>query len=357
MLAVAAVRGTVSTRMRSSSAIFLGRSEADRTAHEDVAAERASHQEVLHGLAPDAVRDPGEHLVRGERDRGLVDVVGDVRRAGVAQPRRREVRHHVGMIEGAPALVEILVHQVGEILGQHRLDEAADLGIELEVERARILDRLGEAEGLSGRVARRRRMALGVFEDQPLQRGARHPAGRGVVRDIERAAGPQPGAGEGDDRATHRGRDPAVDAVQRDDVELPEVVEARREQLVEARFDEADVVEPGGPRERPRGDDMGRVEVDADEVDVRVGGGERQRGEPVAAAELAVARPAAGQVGFEAGEEQRRLEMARGELRVESERVGGADVIALAPVGHHRIRAAVTCASTPAPGASSNRRA
>src|ERR1700731_1419281 len=82
---------------------------------------------------------------------------------------------------------------------------------------------------------------------------------------------------------------------------------------------------------------MSRVEVDADKRHVRVCSGENQRREPVPTAQFTVSRPGFGQVGPEAGKEQRCFEVAWGELRVESARVGRPNVIALPPVGHHSI--------------------
>src|SRR5262249_44369593 len=169
------------------------------------------------------------------------------------------------------------MHEIREVLSFHRLYEGADLRIGLEIERAGILDGLGEAQGIRGCGARRCRMASRIFEDQPLQRGARHPAGRGVGGDIEDATRLQPGIGELVDRAPNRWSDPAVDAVERDDVEVAEIGEARLQELVETCFDKADVGQPRGFAKRSRRDDMNRIEIDADKRHLRVRGGENQR--------------------------------------------------------------------------------
>ena len=84
-------------------------------------------------------------------------------------------------------------------------------------------------------------MAFRIFEDEPLQRGAGHPARRGIVGYIQRATGLQPGIGKLHDRTPNRWSNPAVDSMERDDVELAEIGEARLQQLVETRFNEADV--------------------------------------------------------------------------------------------------------------------
>jgi hypothetical protein len=143
-------------------------------------------------------------------------------------------------------------------------------GFGLKVECAGILHGLCQAQRVGGRGPRFRGTALHAFEQQPLQGRPRHPAGRGVVRDEERAAGFQPGVGKFDDRAPNRRRNPAVDAVHGDDVELAQVREARGQELVEARLHETDVGELRGLRERRRGHDVGRIEIDTHEGHVRI---------------------------------------------------------------------------------------
>src|SRR5262249_45153097 len=130
---------------------------------------------------------------------------------------------------------------------------------------------------------------------------------------------------------------PAVDAVQRDDVGIAEIGKRRLQQLIETRFHELDVRQARGFDERSRRDDMGRIEIDADKRHVRIRSGKNQGREAVAATQFAISRPGPAQVGLEAGKEQRRLEMAGGELWVESQRVRNPDVIPLSPVGHRRI--------------------
>src|SRR5262249_48568877 len=166
--------------------------------------------------------------------------------------------------ERAPAFVEIFVNEVSEVLSFHRFQKGADLRIELEVDRAGVFDGFGEAQGIRGRGPRSSRMAFRVFEYKPLQRGAWHPAGRGVVGYIQRATRLQFGIGKLDNRAPNRWRDPTVDAVQRNDVEFAEIGEARLQQLTEARFHKLDVGQARGFGERSRRDDMRRIEIDAD---------------------------------------------------------------------------------------------
>src|SRR6266436_10165562 len=102
----------------------------------------------------------------------------------------------------------------------------------------------------------------------------------------------------------------------------PEVGEPRAQQLIETRFHELDVRQARGFAERSRRDDMSWIEIDPDKRHVRVCSGENQRRESVATAQFTISRPSSGQVGFEAGEEQRCLEMAGGQLGVKSQRVG-----------------------------------
>jgi hypothetical protein len=239
-------------------------------ANEDIPAKRSSDQEILHGFAPDSVRCPGHDAVRGDRYRGLLDIVSHMRRARIAQPGCGEICHDVGVVERAPAFVEMLVNEVGEVLSLHGCEEAADLRIALEVKSAGVIQGLGEAQGVGSGRPGVRRTALGMLEQQTLQRRPRHPTGRSVVGDVERTAGLQLGARKVNDCAAKRRGDPAIDAVQRDGVEFAEVGETRLQQLVKACFDKADVVELRGFGKRVRGHDMGRVEVDADERHLRV---------------------------------------------------------------------------------------
>src|SRR5262249_60884255 len=114
---------------------------------------------------------------------------------------------------------------------------------------------------------RRSAVATGRAASSRARRCRRH-------RDATRL---QPGIGKLDDRAPNRWSDPAVDAVERDDVEFAEIGEARLQELVETCFDKADVGQPRGFGERSRRDDMNRIEIDADKRHLRVRGGENQR--------------------------------------------------------------------------------
>src|SRR5690606_14330519 len=81
-------------------------------------------------------------------------------------------------------------------------------------------------------------------------------------------------------------RDPRIDAVKGDNVELRQVGAGL--ELRKTVVEEADVPRAGGMGERLRPGDLRRVEVGGVEIDVGIGGGEQAGGITLTAAEFAV---------------------------------------------------------------------
>ena len=128
------------------------------------------------------------------------------------------------------------------------------------------------------------------FEQQPLQAERPLPRGQRVVAHISDAAGPQLVGQQADDAVAHGVADPAPDAMQGDDIGLRQI--ASRFGLGERReigLDEPRVFDAGLPGEFARGGNVRRVEVDPDDLPVRVAPGQHRRAKPCAAAKLHIA--------------------------------------------------------------------
>ena len=178
---------------------------------------------------------------------------------------------------------------------------------------------VGKAEGrgdacleLSPGPLRRR-----MLHKKPPERHHGGPAGHAVIRDVDHAARLELPADELDDDLAVLRRDPAVDAVQGDEVEIRKV--AAGQEFGEAVVVEVDISQPGCLGKALGADDVAGVEVGGVKLDVRVGGCQQVGREALAASELAIVRRGGAQVWrLNALQERQETKEARGQLLVKA---------------------------------------
>ena len=121
------------------------------------------------------------------------------------------------------------------------------------------------------------------------KRDRSEPAGLRIIADIDKAAGRGGVAEAADERRAHRRRDPAIDAVQRHIIELSERGGPLLRQRDKVAVAELDVGETSGLRHGAAMVDMFGQEIDADELPLRIGGGQQAQAHALAASQLQIA--------------------------------------------------------------------
>jgi len=164
---------------------------------------------------------------------------------------------------------------------------------------------------------------------QPLQRRHGRPARQAVVAHIDDAARLQLALDELDDRPPRQAADPAVDAVQGDEVEFGNV---GRQHLLEAGLEHREVVDLAGLRPAARRLHVGRIDVAGEELALRVGGRHHRDGLAVTAAELAIGEGLVERPRAIAVEDGDVVQVRRRQLGVEIVGVGQVMHIAFGPV-------------------------
>ena len=152
-----------------------------------------------------------------------------------------------------PVGVEELVREIVPVQALDGLEPLGNLRIGAEIKGVRIDHALGKVERLVDARRHALRLARGQIDMQRHevpQRHRRAPARRRVVAHIEDAADRELAPGDIDDHAPVLVRDPAPDAVQRNDVEFRQVVALR--ELLERRVEDVDVGARTPPPARAR---------------------------------------------------------------------------------------------------------
>ncbi len=177
------------------------------------------------------------------------------------------------------------MRDIAHILAGHLVEHAAgrwilrEIGGTFVAQLLEVADRRRHvADRVAGHVAR-------VVEEELAQRRDRCPTRIGIVADIEQAARPELRGDEIEQRLPRCIADPGIDAVHGD------VVACRQREaapILEAAFDEPDILDAAGARQRGADGNMAGIEVDADEPALGVDGGEQDYGETVAAAEIEI---------------------------------------------------------------------
>ncbi len=184
------------------------------------------------------------------------------------------------------------MREIAPVVLHDAIQPRADAGVGPEESRLGGLQLLDE---LQGRIDPRKDRAgggVGVLGEQLAQRHARGPARQGVVGDVDQAARLQLAPQELDDVGPVLGGDPAVDAVQSDDVELRQA--RLLGEILEALVEELDVRGAGLRRQRAGVEDVRGVEVGGEDLGLRIGRGDQIGRESLAAAELAIGQRRAG---------------------------------------------------------------
>ncbi len=128
---------------------------------------------------------------------------------------------------------------------------------------------------------------------QRLHRHHRGPPRGDVIAQVHQPARLEPPRHRADQMAAVGRRDPAQHAVRHHEVEIRQRPVGHGLQVGERAFDEPNVGQAGTGGEAVGELDMRRIEVEPPDIRVRAGGGDDQRGEAVAAAQVGIAERAA----------------------------------------------------------------
>ena len=128
-----------------------------------------------------------------------------------------------------------------------------------------------------------------LAHQQPHRLHAR-PPGADVVTEVGQTARPQPPPDDGRQMAAIFQGDPTQHAMRDDHVERVAGPQNAVRERFEGDFLERHIGEFRSRRHGPRVFDVGRIEVEAPDLGVRVGGGDDQRAQAVAAAEVGVTK-------------------------------------------------------------------
>ncbi len=160
-----------------------------------------------------------------------------------------------------------------------------------------------------------------------------------IIGEIQKPAGPKLFPRDPNDMAAILGRDPAPDAMQRDEVEI--ALAAILGELREGRLAEMDIRRFGGGGQRPRAGDMARIEIYRGVIDMRIGRGGEIRRIALPASKFQHAQGAAVEAGPENSlRPSREGQALRRELAVIAMGVTNFGDIAGAPIGHVRFSSA-----------------
>ena len=215
-----------------------------------------------------------------------IDAVGEVGRADIGELRFGELVGHLAERERLPIAGE-------ELVRSDRRSVLQSFHLGFDVGKHAMKARFGDAQRIrisDGALQRHRRRQPGSRREasrhDPPQRRDTGPSRHAVIRDVEQPTGFQTLADQRNERAPVLCADPAENAVHRHDVEL------RRRRvggdLLEARFAEDDIREPGGLCQGAGVGDVAGVEVDAEHLHGWIGSGDQIRRVALPAAEIAI---------------------------------------------------------------------
>ena len=206
------------------------------------------------------------------------------------------------------------MRQVSRVLPADRVDVGRRVGVVNEVLRL-LITHVGEVvDGVTGTLRAVSLPQRCVLPEDAADRLEMGPPWHGVVAHQEEPAGGEPLGGDAEDVGADIRCDPAPNSVERDEVEVAEIVG----ELGEIGSDDAGV---GERTDLDIVGDLGgvlRIDVDAGEGPLGIGGGERRQRPSEPAAELQVAESVSDRRGDDAVEKRDVPHRPRGEVLVEA---------------------------------------
>ena len=304
-----------------------------RAACEHILAKTPVACKVLDRLCHPLIPSLGDKRRHGWRECELVEIVDQLRRAGVFQVGPGQIVSHVGVIERRPVFVVVLVGEVVRILS----DDAVEAGIRnragTEVIRPGMLQSTHEVDRLADPGGQGAGTTIRVVGQQPAQRHHLAQPRQAVVADIGNAAGLESAADEFDDVPPALRADPGINTVKRDAVGLRQVHFGQGGKTLLQEFD---VRHAAFLRQAARVLDMRRIEIDANEPARGIGRRQQRGGVAIAAAELVVNEGTVEVRRLYPAEEGDETQQCRSEFGVEAVRIADVDHITLGPgVGLH----------------------